>query len=103
MNLPTQGNFTFNVDHLARTHAHPRRNAAGLAKADLAHIQHRKPVDLPDPRAAGLDVYCPLQDRFPAALGNTAGSVFLGGNGLLNMFLADDLFFVTTGPVVSFL
>src|SRR5690606_37348576 len=47
MERAAQFDFAFDVDHLARTRAHPRGDAAGPAEGEISDTGDRKAIDLP--------------------------------------------------------
>src|SRR5215470_10538320 len=94
--------FALDVDNLAAAEAHPRGDAARDTKGGPPESSDKKPVDLADRSAFGLDAgrfFCNLVEEAPI---DAVAAAEFSGDRRLDLGCADDLPLGVGGELVGF-
>ena len=103
MDGPAQFHLALDVDHLALAQSRARRDAAGVAKHGLPHLDHRQAVHLAHGFTLRVDQDCSPADFFLQPLPQPAGPVDLCLDGSFNVSRLNHVPFGIARPVIGFL
>src|SRR6516164_11725388 len=95
--------LALDIDDFAAAEPHPGGDATGIAKAETAERHDRKPVDLADFVAVGLDADCLASDLFLQATVDPVTAAKLRIDRALHLRRRDDLLAGARGNLVGLL